>query len=144
MKTSITEIPDNAFRPLSGIQYNLTTVHIENHKLTKIGNNAFQYWPSLEELALFNYSLNYISEKTFNFEKLSWIPTSPRLFLKFFNNNLNGSSFQIGSFNGFIKPTQLHFEAGPNDKSNITYLDQKSLSPSLMIIAMNWEIVYKC
>jgi hypothetical protein len=35
--TSITEIPDNAFRPLFGIQNNLLAVYIENNKMKKIG-----------------------------------------------------------------------------------------------------------
>ncbi len=58
INTSITEIPDNAFRPLSGIQYNLLHVYIENNKLKRIGNNAFQYWPSLFRMNLSNNTLN--------------------------------------------------------------------------------------
>jgi hypothetical protein len=127
---SITEILDNAFRPLSSIQYNLTYVHIENHKLKKLGNNAFEFWPSLIYLSLFNNTLNHISEKVFNFRKLNLNSMSRDLTLNLFNNNFNSSSFEIGSFSGFIKPTNLLL-IGSNDKSNITYLDQTVFEPFL-------------
>ncbi len=37
LNTSTTEIPDNAFRTLFGIQNNLLVVYIENNKINKIG-----------------------------------------------------------------------------------------------------------
>jgi hypothetical protein len=45
------------------------------------------------------------------------------------NNNLNSSSFEIGAFNGLNKPTHLFFNYGPNDKTNITYLDKHVFEP---------------
>jgi Leucine-rich repeat (LRR) protein len=130
INTSITEIPDNAFRPLSGIQYNLFNVYIENNKLKRIGNNAFQYWPSLYHMSLSNNTLNYISENVFNFRKLSHVPILSPLRLSWYNNNFNSSSFEIGAFTKFNKPTLMLF-IGPNDKNNITYLEKHVFEPFL-------------
>ncbi len=65
--TSITEIPNNAFQPLNGIQSKLWSIVIHWNKLKKIGNNAFQNLPSLINLELDNNSLNHISQNAFNF-----------------------------------------------------------------------------
>lgn len=127
--TSVTEITDNAFRPLSGIQYNLTTVSINDHKLKKLCNNAFEYWPSLTDLNLANNTLNHISENAFNFQKRGNVPVVDGLRLILIKNNLNSSSFEIGAFNGLNKPTHLFFSYGPNDKTNITYLDRHVFEP---------------
>jgi hypothetical protein len=69
INTSIVEIPDNAFRPLFFIHYNVTQVQILDHKLKRISNNAFQYWASLINLYLINNTLNHIPEKVLNFRK---------------------------------------------------------------------------
>jgi hypothetical protein len=100
--TSITEIQDNAFRPLSGTQCNLTLVLIEDDKLKRIGNYAFEYWPSLAEFDLSNNTLNHISENVFNFRKSN---RGLNLFLRIslFNNNFKTSSFEIGAFSKFKK-----------------------------------------
>jgi hypothetical protein len=127
--TSVTEITDNAFRPLSGIQYNLTTVSINDHKLKKLGNNAFEYWPSLKDLNLANNTLNHVSENAFNFQKRDNVPVVDGLRLILIKNNFNSSSFEIGAFNGLNKPTHLFFSLDSNDKTNITYLDRHVFEP---------------
>ncbi len=76
--------------------------------------------------------MNHISEYVFHFKKSS-DGLRDALSLNLYNNNLNSLSFQIGSFSGFIKPTEVEFCAGPNDKNNITYLDEKVFEPFLNV-----------
>jgi len=116
--TSITEIPDNAFKLTSGLQLYLSFVSIESHRLKKIGNHVFEYWPSLFHLSLANNSLNHISENLFNFTKSS-LSSKGELSLNLSHNHLNSLSFEMGSFGKLNKTTVLTFISSANDE-NIT------------------------
>jgi Leucine-rich repeat (LRR) protein len=115
----IEEIPENAFKPLNGTQKNLSILNLNDNKITKIGNNAFEYLDSLTQLELDGNKLNHISENAFNFSK-----SSDKLLQLFLDrNSLNSSSFEKGAFDKFNRPTYIIFSFGHN-LNNITYLDQ--------------------
>jgi Leucine-rich repeat (LRR) protein len=115
----IEEIPENAFKPLNGTQENLSILNLNDNKITKIGNNAFNHLNSLTQLELDGNKLDHISENTFNFSK-----SSDKLLQLFLDrNSLNSSSFEKGAFDKFNRPTYIIFSFGHN-LNNITYLDQ--------------------
>ncbi len=92
---------------------------MNDNKITKIGNNAFEYLDSLTQLELDGNKLDHISEDAFNFSK-----SSDKLFQLFLDKNpLNSSSFERGAFNKLNRPTYIIFSFGFNF-NNITYLDQ--------------------
>ena len=116
----ISEIPDNAFRPLNGTQTNFTTLYLGFNKITKIGNNAFQYLVSLSTIVLYNNPINHVSENAFNMLRKS----ETLLDINLNNCPLNSSSFEIGSFSNLKRPTKIQFTS-----NNVTHLDQHVFEP---------------
>ncbi len=93
---------------------------MNDNKITKIGNNAFNHLDSLTQLLLDGNKLDHISENAFNFSK-----SSDKLFGLFLDKNpLNSSSFERGAFSKLNRPTYIIFSFGPFNFNNITYLDQ--------------------
>jgi hypothetical protein len=117
----IEEIPDNAFRPINGLQTNFYDLALYDNKINKIGNNAFTNLQYLSNLQIDANKVNHISKNAFFFNN-----TDQGFFLLFlFEQLLNSSSFESGAFDNLHRPTIIYFNYGYDDKSNnITYLDQ--------------------
>jgi hypothetical protein len=117
----IEEIPDNAFRPINGLQTNFYDLALYNNRIKKIGYKAFTNLHNLDNLQINTNKLNHIPKNALFFTNtdLDFF----ELFL--FEELLNSSSFESGAFDNLHRPTMIHFNYGANDKSNnITYLDQ--------------------
>ena len=117
---NISEIPNNAFRPLYGYQNYLTTLSFANNPITRLGNNGFYYLNSLAKLDLQNASIDSIPNNAFNFEKTS----QTLIQIELENNPLNNSSFSDFWFVGIKRPTHLLI----GDSKVISYLNEKAFS----------------
>jgi hypothetical protein len=120
VNSKIQNIPDNAFRPILGQQKNLTVIYMYGNIIKMIGNNAFQYLPSLFYLDIYSNQINYIPKNVFKFLGKS---------LRNFHLNLrylplNSSSFEYGAFSNLNRPTNLLLGS-----SYIKYLDQMVFEP---------------
>lgn len=96
--SKIQNIPDNAFRPILGQQKNLTVIYMYGNIIKMIGNNAFQYLPSLFILEIHSNQINYIPKNAFKFlgkslRNFHYGDLSPL--------PLNSSSFEYGAFSNF-------------------------------------------
>jgi hypothetical protein len=117
----IEEIPDNAFRPINGLQTNFYDLALYNNKIKRIGNNALINLHNLNNLQINDNKVDHISENGLFFNNTD--EDEFELFL--FDLLLNSSSFESGAFDNLHRPTIIRFNYGANDKSNnITYLDQ--------------------
>ncbi len=125
MYTNLEEIPENAFRPLNGLQNNLSSVNFYNNKISKIGNNAFKYLNSLTELQFISNSVDIIPENAFSFSDTS----EKRLYIFLTACHLKNTSFSIGAFNHLNRPTTIFLNSWLNDSNNITFLDQRIFEP---------------
>jgi hypothetical protein len=123
VESKITEIPDNAFLPLNGMQTKLTELTIINSLIKRIGKNAFQYWPNLTTLNLGVNKIDYISGKAFNFLKKS----NSTLNLYLHTNKLNSLSFHRSAFKQMRRPVALDMLY--NEK--ITYLSRPTFESFL-------------
>ncbi len=126
-RTNITEIPSNAFREINGIQNNLSRIIFDKSPISKIGNSPFYDLNNLEILSFDSTPIESIPKTVFNFRNDS----EKKLSLELSDSNLNGSSFEIGSFNNLKRPTEINFWNDP-----IKYLDQHVFQP---FIEMNVE-----
>lgn len=134
--TSINEIPDNAFKLFNENETGyekyrqiLEYINLNKNKLTKISDYAFENMPHLIEINLSENSLNYISKNLFNNINTNFSSSSNDLKIILSNNNLNGSSFEIGAFSNFSTPVDLTIGDEPSDTNNITYLDERVFQP---------------
>jgi hypothetical protein len=125
MYTNLEEIPENAFRPLNGLQNNLSSINFYNNKISKIGNNAFKYLNSLTELQFISNSVDIIPENAFSFSDTS----EKRLYIFVTDCHLKSTSFSIGAFNHLNRPTTIFLNSWLNDSNNITFLDQRIFEP---------------
>jgi hypothetical protein len=125
MYTNLEEIPENAFRPLNGLQNNLSTIYLYNNKISKIGNNAFKYLNSLTELHLTSNFVDNIPENAFSFSDTS----EKRLNIFLIACHLKSVSFSVGAFSHLNRPTRLYLDAWLNESNNITFLDQRIFEP---------------
>jgi hypothetical protein len=126
--TSLTEIPDFAFRPINGSQLSLRYIHINyNMNLNKIGNNAFNNLSSLSVLNLDNNNLNHISENMFNMSN-----SESKLDLYLRSNLLNSSSFEMNAFSQLNRPTNLILYG-----NDITFIDQHIFEPFFRLHILN-------
>jgi hypothetical protein len=122
--TNIDAIPSHAFRPSSGNQnHNLRYISFYNNKIKEIGDSPFYYLNNLYYLIFFSNNITSIPKTAFNFKN----NFNTRLTLDLMKNNLNGTSFEIGSLNNLKTPTELNLKENPN----LTYLDQTIFQPFL-------------
>jgi hypothetical protein len=128
-QSNITEIPSYAFKPVIGPQNKLNLLWIDNGVVQKIGNYPFFSLNHLNELSVDANNLDFIPKDAFHFEKES----NEDLVLMMVANNLNDSSFEIGSFDNLRKPTLLYL-----DNTLMTYLDEKIFSPFLELNHQNF------
>ncbi len=121
--TNIDAIPSHAFRPSNGNQNNLGSIDFFNNKIKEIGDSPFYYLNNLYHLTFFSNHIASISKTAFNFKNYS----NKKMKLILLYNNLNGTSFEIGSLNNLKRPTELDLEFN----QNLTYLDQNIFQPFL-------------
>jgi hypothetical protein len=121
--TSITAIPSHAFQPVNGIQNNLTFVNFFSSLIEETGNNSFYHLNNLEYLSFFVNNLRSISKTAFNFKNNS----NKKMRLHLEENNLNDTSFEIGSLINLKRPTEISLGFNPS----LTYLDQDIFQPFL-------------
>jgi len=90
INTSLTSIPNNAFRPiLLGLNNKLKEIYIwNNNKLQTIGSNAFYDLYNLENLRLYDNIISYISEHAFAFRYKS----TKKLAIDLESNNLDATN----------------------------------------------------
>ncbi len=119
-KSKIDEIPDNAFGPNSGQQKKLWFVALAQNNISKIGNNAFQYMESMEQLYLFGNKIEHISQNAFHFSKKSDKYLQIDLSFSLSKN----SSLEIGVFDNLMRPMNLILE-----NFELQYLEQRIFEP---------------
>ncbi len=113
--TNLKDIPNNAFRPLNGVQKNLISVNLPSNNISTIGENAFQSLPNIQTIDLSSNLLKNISENVFKITN-----TSEKLLQIYLTSNeLNSNSFAQKSFDNLKRPTLLTLSY-----NNITYLDE--------------------
>jgi hypothetical protein len=114
--TSITAIPSHAFQPVNGIQNNLTYVDFLFSLIEEIGNNSFYHLNNLKYLSFYWNNLRSISKTAFNFKSNS----NEKMELNLKYNNLNSTSFEIGSLIYLKRPTEINLAQNPS----LTYFEQ--------------------
>jgi hypothetical protein len=118
--SNILEIPSHAFRPINGIQTKLSKLWIEN-SIERIGSFLFYYLNNLKELALDSNQIDFIASNAFHFKKKS----NEIVTLWLIRNQLNSSSFALGSFNGMKRSVLIYLD----QNLKLTFLEQTILSP---------------
>jgi len=123
----VTGLPDYAFRPLLGNQWNLTNIYIHGN-LQKIGNYAFydpSYW--IRKIRL-GQNINFISTHAFDIRSNS----HQRLTIDLSNNQLTTDSFESGVFLNSKRPLFVNLT---NNK--LSHLDEFIFEPFLDLTIMN-------
>lgn len=115
--SNLTEIPDEAFDPMNGLQKNWLGMSFGyNPKLEKIGENAFQRLEFMQFLDFYNNKISYVSKNAFSFQN----NLNKTLRIALFGNKLNATSFQLGAFDSIKRPVDLELQF-----NNISYLDKR-------------------
>ena len=128
---NFTEIPSNAFKPLSGNQEHLEQISISGMKIKKLSPYSFSGLTNLSSVNLYDTSIDFIPDNTFANEK----SLNQTLNIGLYNNPyLNGSSFAINSLANIRKDISLSLSGYQLFQwpSNITYLNEKVFLPFLM------------
>ena len=116
---NITEIPDEAFKPVVGYQDNLHFVTIYGQSISKLGHRAFSSLRNIRSIEIGNTSIHTIPDGAFEFEE----STNTTLYVQLkYNRLIDGSSFTNGSLSNIKRPVNIGFGFKDN---NITYLDEK-------------------
>jgi Leucine-rich repeat (LRR) protein len=107
--SSIDNIPNDAFRPLSAKQKSLNTINLRNSKIGVVGDRAFYSLPNLKILNLSGNHIDVISKGALELEKPvsgeTWWSTEISIDLS--KNNLGGSSFKNESLNGLCRTATI-------------------------------------
>jgi hypothetical protein len=124
---NLTEIPEYAFRPLLGSQWNLKEISIYG-PLQKVGNYAFYDYPySMKNITL-GTQINFISAHAFDMRGQSF----ERLTIKLSDNLLTASSFESGVFMNSKRPLFIDLS-----RNRITFLDENIFKPFIDNDIMN-------
>jgi len=118
---SLTHIPDGAFRPITGMQSNLTFLNFNSYdnkpyKIKSIGNDIVYYLYGLREIYLNDQQIDHIPVNAFEF----WRSSDYILFIYLNNNKLNDTSLEIGSFTNCQRPISIEF-----NNNQFTFLNQR-------------------
>ncbi len=111
--SNISEVPDNAFRPLVGQQKNLISVDLSSNQIIKVGKNAFQYLTALKRIDLTWNRINNIADNAFSFINGS----NEQISILLYHNQINESSIKPSAFNELRRPAKITL-----DKNNMTTL----------------------
>ena len=115
----LTFIPDNAFRPLNGVQTRLQRVSFAKNRITTVGDFSFSNLPNIEFLS---FHKNLIH----NFSKLSLVfsNSSDHLLLDVSKNLLTYSSFDSEALLSIRRPFDLQLS-----DNLITHLNETIFKP---------------
>jgi Leucine-rich repeat (LRR) protein len=107
--SSIDNIPNDAFRPLSAKQKSLTTINLRNNKIGVVGDRAFYSLPNLKHLDLSGNLIDVISKEALELEKpvngeTGW---SKEISIDLSKNKLGGSSFKTESLNALYRTATI-------------------------------------
>ena len=134
---NITEIPSNAFLRKKGNQNNLENIVLGGRSIETILPRAFYSLKGLNFISIYDTSIDYIPEYTFEFENES----AQKLTLSFADNVfLNSSSFQQDSLMHFKRPVYIELGSSVN---HFEYLDENVFENFLVsnpknVIDMTW------
>jgi len=117
--TKIGAIPEKAFH---SVPNKLKELYIIGG-INKIGDYAFSQLNDILVIDLAPNGISHISEHAFDFVGKS----DKLLYIKLYNNPLNGTSFDLGAFSRAQRPLRIDFRS---DKK-LTYLDEKVFAPLL-------------
>ena len=127
--TKIIQIPDYAFHPINGIQYNLTHISFDSRcthgAIKKLGNFPFYYLPNLVHIDLSCLSINKISKDAFVFKtdyNLTKNTKLKKLYIDLSLNRITQTTFEDEFVIRTNRPTELILNYNP-----IEYLDEKLL-----------------
>jgi hypothetical protein len=123
LSTNITKIPSNAFQSINGSLNNLKTIDFSHSPILEIGDNPFSTLKNLKVLTFYFTNISSIPKTAFHFENDS----NESFYLDLRQNNLNGTSFAVGSLDHLKRPTDIYL--GYNQ--NLTFLDQHIFQPFL-------------
>lgn len=123
--TKINAIPEKAFHSGNGttvMPNKLKELYIFG-QIKSVGDYAFSQLNNILVIDLSPNGITHISEHAFDFIGKS----DQLLYVKLFNNPLNGSSFDLGAFSRAQRPLRIDFRS---DKK-LTSLDEKVFAPLL-------------
>ena len=124
---NVNAIPDYAFRPLMGSQWNLTNITIYGN-LQKVGNYAFydpSYW--ITKISLGN-EISFISAHAFDMRTVS----HGTLIIDLSDNHLTADSFEAGVFLNSKRTLKLNLS-----NNRLTHFDEFIFEPFLESNLMN-------
>ena len=127
---NVTEIPTNAIRPIDGSNSQLREILFHQGLSTKnitIKSMAFYNLNQLTEIEFNTMNFRTFEKDAFKFSKRSY----NRLKIIFSQSNLDGVSFNNGSFDGIQRPVKIEFRL-----RHLNYLPESSFK-SLLIIGKN-------
>jgi hypothetical protein len=108
--SNISEVPDNAFRPLLGQQKNLISVDLSNNQIIKVGKNAFRHLAALKRIDLTWNRINSIADNAFSFIKGS----TEQISILLYHNQINESSIKSSAFNELRRPAKITLDKNDN------------------------------
>ncbi len=112
-KSNLTQIPSNAFHPLSGEFNNLHIIQMTANKIRKIGGLAFFHCCDLTDLLLADNEIDLISSESLVFNCHSNKP----LLIDLSNNKIDSiepGSFESRSFKDLKRPAVIDFRKNKN------------------------------
>ncbi|CAG2102817.1 unnamed protein product [Medioppia subpectinata] len=107
-------IPENAFRPLLGVQSRLQRLSFVNNRIASVGNNAFINLPNIHFLSLHDNRIDTLDKQS-----LAMSESSYHIFIDLSKNQLNSSSFQSQALSEINRPFDLQLS-----DNTIAYLNE--------------------
>jgi hypothetical protein len=112
---------------------NLSRVSVVNLHVNSLKGSPFYLFNNLHNIFLHSNKLNYIPASTFKFVNIT--NKYNRMFIYLHSNQLNGSSFQVGTFENVKIPMQIGFDVETHNR--ISYLEEKVFWPFFQVNAQN-------
>ncbi|CAG2165217.1 unnamed protein product, partial [Oppiella nova] len=95
-------IPDNAFRPLLGVQTRLQRLSFANNRIISVGNNPFIHLPNIRFLSLHDNRIDRLSNGSLRLNDSSY-----HVFIDLSKNQLNSTSFDSQALSAIKRPFDL-------------------------------------
>ena len=106
---NVNEIPSNAFKTANQSQLGLIEIRSSKQNLT-IKSNAFNNLKNLVYIFFVKINFNRFEKQSLNFDSNS-LNQNEKILIEFISSNLNGDSFEPGTFDGVKRPIGLEFFA---------------------------------
>ena len=125
MSLNVTEIPENAFVPITN-RSELVLIELKSFQNLTIKSNAFQNLTKIDTFTIYDTTIKSIKKNAFKF---------PAYKIVFGDCKLTGDSFEVGSFDGLKPKTDINGNSTSIhilfERTNINYLPEKVFKPFL-------------